>query len=954
MPPEFNTIKSPEFIQQMPFQQSEKRAEHGLLTEALDLAFESLPGRSKSNPQDTKSKSEWGMADVAAGFIKSVPLFMGPGRGMVLSAVLHGLDEVHRGDSTQTQVEDFALGSTKGVATKLLMDKFGASEMSLARKGLTIGGGSSFISSALTRSTWLNQSNGELDFSAGIQKTAFQTAFGAGVGMAAFPLGSALGSRVTPAAQRLLGTQFDNAMVGAVTTGGAFGFTSGVVGETASQLYSGSFDPLAIARRGVVEGLSTAAAGGVGHRFSAQYSFNRIAAQPDPARTDLNRAANTDSSINVVQKAPGADQKMGAAIEALIGAKPVALEVDGRPASESDRARVAKEWEAVTKLTPEQIVAAKTMSRSDLAEIQIEPGKSAWDVIDQSIKSGAIADPEVVLTTIALAREHFTSLRTADGSIIPDQAANWVHTMGELARVAQYSDLVRSNAVSQSGETDPAKVRAIADQAMSPEMTKLALIASAGSDSTKSQAAEYMRLLDDGTTEKANLPANFHTHHLEAVLAVDGIRPQLGLNQNEFDLVKNAMLAHQVAPAETIMGLLYFFKVSGAVGAIQKAAEAGDTSKLAPWVQDAIKADQQFPQKLSDALKRETRTMRDPAAESKTGEVTPQPKGLPVIKAIADAAYLLMPKSEVPAGAEIPAVKMTADGKGWELHLNDDAQMLMRLAGDSHWYVPHQPTAAERSTMTQPQADYFDQLWKVSQGVFAGDNGQYGARESVYKYVAALRGPGTRFHDTTVWDSIKSIDTSRTDVRRILDPAGRQILDDTHAKTAQVFDRNSGSFRQRADQTLVKEFGITVDGKTPEELQAVIKRTSIYEPGFPQVDAAHQQQFRDAYTQLTGSDAMTADARAQALIAVEQATGMSESQTKDYVLAAKTLEALNQIPYYGQPITEADYTNKSPAYDQAVRVKAALGDAARREAAMNPERQSDNFTSVRGRTAGGH
>ena len=953
MPPEFNAMKSPEFVQQMPFQQPEKRAEHGLLTEALDLAFDTLPGRSKPNPQDPKGKSEWGMADVASGFIKSVPLFMGPGRGLVLSAVLHGLDEVHRGDSTETQVVDFALGSTKGVATKMLMDKFGASDMSLVRKGLTIGGGSSFVDSALTRSTWINQSNGELDFSAGIQKTAFQTAFGASVGMAAFPIGSALGSRVTPAVQRLLGTQFDNAMVGAVTTGGAFGFTSGVVGETASQLYAGSFDPLAIARRGIVEGLSTAAAGGVGHRFSAQYAFNRIATQPDPARTDLNRTANTDSSAKVVQRTPEVDQ-MGAAVEALMGVKPVALEVDGRTASESDRARVAKEWEAVTKLTPEQITEAKAMSRSDLAEIQIEPGKSAWDVIDQSIKSGAIADPEVVLTTIALAREHFTSLRTADGSIIPDQAANWVHTMGELARVTQYSDLVRNNAVSQSGETDPAKVRAVADQAMSPELTKLALIASAGSDSTKSQAAEYMRLLDDGSSEKANLPANFHTHHLEAVLAVDGIRPQLGLNQNEFDLVKNAMLAHQVAPAETIMGLLYFFKVSGAVGAIQKAAEAGDTSKLAPWVQDAIKADPEFPQKLSDALKRETRTMRDPAAESKTGEVTPQPKGLPVIKAIADAAYLLMPKSEVPAGAEIPAVKMTADGKGWELHLNDDAQMLMRLAGDSHWYVPHQPTAAERSTMTQPQADYFDQLWKVSQGVFAGDNGQYGARESVYKYVAALRGPGTRFHDTTVWDSIKSIDTSRTDVRRILDPAGRQILDDTHAKTAQVFDRNSGSFRQRADQTLVKEFGITVDGKTPEELQAVIKRTSIYEPGFPQVDAAHQQQFRDAYTQLTGSDAMTADARAQALIAVEQATGMSESQTKDYVLAAKTLEALNQIPYYGQPITEADYTNKSPAYDQAVRVKAALGDAARREAAMNPERQSDNFTSVRGRTAGGH
>jgi hypothetical protein len=894
MPPEFNAIKAPEYVQQAALPRQEKRAEHGLLTEALDLAFDALPGRSKATPQNQNGKSEFSAADVAAGFIKSVPLFMGPGKGMILSAVLHGLDEVHRGDSTQTQMEDFALGGAKGVGTKMLMDKFGAAEeMSLMRKGLAIGGGSSLIDSSLTRSTWTNQANGQLDFSAGIQKTAFQTAFGATVGMAAFPLGSALGSKVTPSVQRLLGTQFDNAMVGAVTTGGAFGFTSGVVGETASQLYAGSFDPLAIARRGLVEGLSTAAAGGVGHRFSAQYAFDRLATKPSDVTL---RSGETKD------------------------AKPATTEVDNRPVAESDRARVEKEWDGIKKLSPEQLTQAKDLTRQDLAEIQIEPGKSAWDVIDGAMKSGSIADPDAVMTTIALAREHFASLRTADGKIIPDQAANWVHTMGELARVVQYSDLVRNNAVAQSGETDPVIAKRIADQAMSPEVTKLAMISSAGSDSTKSQAAEYMRLLDDGTTEKANLPANFHTHHLEAVLAVDGIRPQLGLNQTEFDLVKNAMLAHQVAPAETIMGLLYFFKVSGAVSAIQKAAESGDTSKLAPWVQDQIKADPEFPQKLADALKRETRTMRDPAAESATGEVTPQAKGMPVIKAIADASYLLMPKSEVPAGAEVPPVKMTADGKGWELDLNTDAQTLLRLAGDSHWYVPHQPTAAERSNMTPDQAKYFDDLWKVSQGVFAGDNGQYGARESVYKYVAAMRGPGTTFHDSTVWDSIKSIDTSRTDVRRILDQPGRQILDATNAKTAQVFDRSNGSFRQGADQALIKEFGITVDGKTPEELQAVLKRTPIYE---------------------------------QDATKVERTIGASECAANDYALALKTLEALHQIPYYGQPITEADYANKTPAYDQAVRVRAALGDAARREAAMNPERQSDNFESVRGLNAAG-
>lgn len=884
MPPEIPPIKSTDASQQIS-QSTEKRSDHGLLTEALELAIDTLPGRSKNS--DKSGKSDFGAADAAASFIKSVPLFMGPGKGMLLSAALHGLDEVHRGDSTQNQLEDFALGSAKGVGTKLLMDKFGAAqEISMANKGIIIGGGSTLIDTTLTRSTWTNQSTGQLDLAGGFTKAAFNSAFGAGVGMMAFPLGHAVGNRVTPAAEKFLGNTLDKSIVGAVTTGGAFGFTSGVVGESAAQLYSGSFDPLAIARRGVVEGLSTAAAGGVGHRFSNQYALNRI---------ELARTAGTQAEVTPMQGAVAAngrvetltgndsptrgDKLTGSIVQATEGKTErtaTKLEVDNRPAGESDRARVEKEWQAIKQLSPEQLAKAKEMARQDLSEIQIEPGKSAWDVINNAFKTGSVADQEAVMTTIALAREHFSSLRTADGAIIPDQAANWVHTMGELARVVQYSDLVRSTAVSQSGETDPAKVRAIADQAMSPEATKLAMIASAGSDSTKSQASPYMRMLADGTTVADNLPANFHTHHLEGVLAIDGIRNQIGLTPREFDLVKNGILAHQVAPPETIMGLLYFFKTSGAVSAIQKASEAGLTDKLAPWIQEEIKADPQFPQKLGDALKRETRVMRDPVAEGATGEITPLAKGMPVIKAIADTSYLLMPAAEVPKGAEIPKVKMTADGKGWELDLNPDAQMLLRLAGDSHWYVAHQPTAAERSTMTPDQIKYFDDLWKVSQAVYAGDNGQYGARESVYKYVAAMRGPGTTFHDGTVWDSINSIDTSRIDSRRILDAAGRQVLDDTTAKTAQVFDRTSGTFRQRADQALIKAFDINTIGRTPQEIQAELK----------------------------------------------------------------------EIPYYGRPITEADYKDQTPDYQQAIRVRSILGDVARREAAMDPTKPTDNFTPV--------
>lgn len=271
MSPEFASFRTADAPPYGGVHAPSERSEQGLLTEALDTAYHAVAGRAK--PGESTST----VATVASSFLKAVPLFMGPGRGMLLSAVIHGIDEVHRGDSTSAQLGDFALGSAKGVGSKLLMDKFGGAEMSLATKGLAIGGGSSFIESSLTRNNWINQRTGELDFTGGLEKTAVQTAFGAGVGMAAFPLGNALAGKVTPAAQALLSTKIDSAMVSAVTAGGAFGFTSGVVGETASQITAGKFDPFAIAKHGVLEGLSTAAAGGVGHRYSAQYALTHDA-----------------------------------------------------------------------------------------------------------------------------------------------------------------------------------------------------------------------------------------------------------------------------------------------------------------------------------------------------------------------------------------------------------------------------------------------------------------------------------------------------------------------------------------------------------------------------------------------------------------------------------------------------------------------------------------------------
>lgn len=272
MPTEISSVDSV-FKQPSP-DHVNKRSEHGLLTEAFGNAIESIQGKTGSIVADNNSStSQPGMAEVASGFVKAVPLFMGPGRGLVLSSLLYGVDEVHSGDNLRAQIADFGLGCVKGATNKLIMDRFGAKEIPLAQKGIAIGGSTSFIDSTLTRTNWLDQTTGEVSVANGLQKSAVQTAFGSLVGGAAFPIAGSLSSKFAPSIERLVGTGLDGRMVGVVTTGSSFGFTSGVVGETVSQLSSGTFDPVAIARRGLIEGVSTGVAGGVGHRFSAHYSI---------------------------------------------------------------------------------------------------------------------------------------------------------------------------------------------------------------------------------------------------------------------------------------------------------------------------------------------------------------------------------------------------------------------------------------------------------------------------------------------------------------------------------------------------------------------------------------------------------------------------------------------------------------------------------------------------------
>jgi len=919
---------------------------HGLISESVHGVFNevaSVFGKSDNSSQQTGVM--WDVSDTVAGFVKTVPLFMGPGRGTAAAAVLNGLDEMHSGDTGAHLAIDFAAGATKGVLNKTLMDHYGSAEMSLLGKGAIIGGGSSFIDASLSRRTWTN-SAGQFDFGAGLERTAAQTAMGTGVGVIAFPLGNALGSRITPTAESLLGKTFNRGIVNSMTIGGSFGFTSGVVGESARQMLSGQFDPFAIAKHGVLDGFSTMAAGGVGHRFSASYvpdlnfaprttagGGNEVARQPQGPDTT---AARRPQGLETTERTTVVPTE----------ATTLRTDVDGRPGDEGYRQRVEREW---VQLSPEQLANSTSLAARDFADLQVEPGKSAADVVRAGINDGVVAEPQRVGIANGLIREHFASLRTLENGTIADQGANWVHTVNEEARVVEYGRRIREAAVANSGvEPGSPQAAAIADAAMPAQDTTLALIASGTSDSTKSQAADFDYLNPDGTVERLKLPPNFHTHPQDAVLALDTMRDQLKLTDQEFDLTKQAILAHQVSPAETIMGLLYFFKINGTVSAMEKAQASGDTSALPKWMQEKMAADPEFPQKMRQAVTDNVRTMRDPAKEAESNQISEKPKGMPVIKFIADTRYLLAPAGEVPPGADIPPVRMTDDGKGWELDLNPDQRTLMRMAGDEHWYVPHLPTQQEAANMSPDQLQYFNRLWRISNAVGAGDNGQYGGMEAPYKYIGAMRGPNTTFHDATAWDSINSLNDSRNDVRWVMDPQGRQLLEDITAKTESIYDRQSGSFRRRADKALLAEFDQTIDGRNAEQLGEAMDRIDIWNHApnsvAERLRAPQFQPVRDALA----SNQLTGDARAQAISQYAQQSGVSDAQVEDFLVASAAENWLQNLPYWGKSITEPDYqAGNTPDYLTALRVKQVAGRAARQEAAMDPNNASDNFDSVR-------
>lgn len=236
-------------------------------------------------------------------FVKAVPLFMTKGRGLYLSAALHGIDQVRTSTSVPLMAVDFTLGATKGALLKKGMDHFGASQAPMWRKGLALGGGMSFLDSALTSDTWYDQTSGKWHAGAGALQTAGGTLLGAGSGAVVFPIGHKISERI--GATRSGGDALARSpLLRNLATGWSFGLASGTTGETIRQIQSGEgIDPLAIASRGALQSLVDMGAGGAGHKISfagrkgesgrTNFSWSPKEATPQSSRASASSGAQS-------------------------------------------------------------------------------------------------------------------------------------------------------------------------------------------------------------------------------------------------------------------------------------------------------------------------------------------------------------------------------------------------------------------------------------------------------------------------------------------------------------------------------------------------------------------------------------------------------------------------------------------------------------------------------------
>lgn len=242
------------------------------------------------------SESALELADYAAGFIKTLPLFA-RGRVALLALIAaSAADEVKVADNLQNQALDAGLGCAKGLILKGTFTAFGRVGATPGMTGVGIGISSRFSDAVLTRTNYF-----EKDGSISLTRSA-KTALSAG-----FNPGALAVDAIVFGASDILWARIMNHSRGAAwyrpeithsISGAAMGFTSEFGNQLQRQLSTNSFDFGQLLSRSFIRSVFDGLAGGLGgHQSYRHMKLGNVFADDTVA---VQKARSTDFQRGII------------------------------------------------------------------------------------------------------------------------------------------------------------------------------------------------------------------------------------------------------------------------------------------------------------------------------------------------------------------------------------------------------------------------------------------------------------------------------------------------------------------------------------------------------------------------------------------------------------------------------------------------------------------------------
>ncbi|MBI4534555.1 MAG: FHA domain-containing protein, partial [Candidatus Melainabacteria bacterium] len=372
---------------------------------------------------------------------------------------------------------------------------------------------------------------------------------------------------------------------------------------------------------------------------------------------------------------------------------------------------------------------------------------------------------------------------------------------------------------------------------LSGQEIETALIASMFSDSAK-------------YTETAITRANFTTHHLDGALAAHEVMTRAGFPPQQIVDVVATILEHQIAPPE-FMGMIYRGTIAGALERL-KAQGALTPEKYAQmkFVLDSMVAN--------------------------------GPDNIPRIAKIAKVN-------------QAPLVK-GADGQ-WEVAFTAEEKELLALAGIEHWYVPADPSAdPDFAILTPAEQARAIARNKIARSLIDGDAINNYADDP--SKIVAIRGPKTIFRDATVWESIKSVDTSFKDAYEALSDEGRQLATRALADRNAIVNDSTTGIRAQMDSWLAAQ-GDRVprisDGPDQGKI-AFYDAPLKYPKPLTAEEAARLKSLQDSLQDFTGTEAARQSIASEISDLTNPYRGLNEAEIAQFMFAQEIRQHMvNQL-----------------------------------------------------------